>query len=106
MSKAIIYEHDGKAMKLSEWAKLLGINLCTLRTRINRNKTSIEEIFSRKVVVRKRVTIDLGMRQPHVNTETIECDLIIKPQICYWFGCHKELSLQEKLFGNTCINHQ
>jgi hypothetical protein len=106
MAKAIIYEHDGKSMKLTDWAKFLGINERTLYCRFSRGIMTYEDCFSMEVVKRKRVTIDLGIRTPFMNTETNEDLLIIKEQVCSWFGCHKKLSLQEKLFGNTCINHQ
>lgn len=28
-----------------------------------------------------------------------------QPQVCDYFGCSQHLSLEEKRFGNRCINH-
>ena len=41
-----------------------------------------------------------------IITETIERNIKPYKQVCSKFGCAKELSLREKLFGNRCIDHQ
>lgn len=28
-----------------------------------------------------------------------------EPQVCKWFGCGRRLTVQEALYGNSCIEH-
>ena len=48
--------YNGKTMTLAEWARELGINYSTLRSRINRQKLSPEKAFSKDKAVRDPCT--------------------------------------------------
>jgi Rieske Fe-S protein len=106
MPKGKTYEYDGKTLTAIQWSRLLGISTQTIYSRLTRQRMTIYEALTKKVKKRNRITIDLGIRTGYVDTETNENFVVVRKQICSHFGCPKELSFMEKLFGNTCINHQ
>lgn len=68
--QATRYEHDGKALTLSEWSRLTGINADTIRDRLNRGYTVTDAInpgFKRKPPNRRAFNGRPG-RKPKLHT--------------------------------------
>lgn len=100
------YKYKGERLTLNGWGRKLGINNCTLYHRMKRG-WSFEDALLTQIRKSQRRTVDLFIPQPEkIITETNEKTIFITKEICSVFGCSKELSRQEKLFGNKCINHQ
>ena len=61
-----------------------------------------EEIEFKKLVRQSQFVFMQYLPVPEINEDEIEIEEIN----CSVFGCGKVLSMQEKMFGSRCINHQ
>ncbi|MEO7048885.1 MAG: hypothetical protein ABI091_26520 [Ferruginibacter sp.] len=108
------YLYNGKSKTIAEWVAYTGITKSTIYSRLYRGKTFREAIgYPPKVVGKKRrygldftnyiYTYKDGYysKEPGTDENSIE----ILPEICSYFGCRKELNMNEKLCGTRCCDH-
>lgn len=96
--------YKGKSLTLTEWAKEVGMNINTLYKRVHVLRHSFEQALLTETY--KKVDRTSFTFPTELMTETLENRIMIPKTICSYFGCPKELSLQEKRFGDRCIRHQ
>lgn len=54
---------------------------------------------------KKKLQHDLAVEDQYSEFSLLH-QLLIEPITCNHFGCGKKLTLQERLFGKTCVNHR
>lgn len=56
----------------------------------------------KKLIRRPQFLLMEYLPVPEINEDEIE----VEERNCSFFGCGKVLSMQEKMFGSRCVNHQ
>lgn len=118
MGKWKSHEYNGQLYSIPELCRIFKVSRsryynCKKRYKLDTIKSfeqARKDIESPKLEKQIEVVISVELyreqQQIKINTETNEDYIPISHEICSSFGCSKELSLQEKLFGNKCTRHQ
>ena len=102
------HEYNGKKYTRNELYELFNISQGMAYDLMKQHKISLTEIpnYDKRFHSTSKTIGYIPFKKININTETFEDKITYHPTICSQFGCSKELSLQEKLFGSKCTSCQ